>query len=126
MKTQLSFYMKFKRKTVCAFFLILFLTSCGSAISDARIDTYGIFTKKVEKAESSEELLNISYNLKNTLDSLESVLVATVELQQRAVAGDEECIELLDSINSAKKRFNESLLQKEMDFYIKKTEKRRR
>ena len=126
MKTQLSSYMKFKRRTVCAFFMVLFLTSCASSISDARIDTYDIFAEKVKRAESSEELLNISYNLKNTLDSLDSVLVATVELQQRAVAGDEESLELLDSINSAKKRFNESLLQKEMDFYIKKTEKRRR
>lgn len=108
------------KRVVVYFISFLSLVACSEAVevTDARIGAYEAATEKAIKAETSEELVAITYNLQKELMSLEHSLVSLEELRRNALSGNEESAVLLDRISSCSENFSRVLAEREMEFYI--------
>lgn len=109
------------KNTVIFSLLVLLLLSCGSEVKDARVEAYKDAVEKVRLATTSEELVTISYNLYCELAQLEDSLGTIEEIRTQALAGKEDCAELLDSIKHYSELYSELLAEREMQFYIENT-----
>lgn len=109
------------KNTVIFSLLVLLLLSCGGEVKDARVEAYKDAVEKVRLATTSEELVTISYNLYCELAQLEDSLGTIEEIRTQALAGDEECSALLDSIKHYSELYSELLAEREMQFYIENT-----
>ena len=106
-------------KKIILFVLLPMLFSCG--VSDERIDAYERATKKVKKASSSEALEMIAYDLHKELyeiDAKEDLSLA--QMKSLAVAGNEECKEVVEAVAKAKSLFDEALSDKETVYYLER------
>ncbi len=103
-------------------FVILFVVSCGgpTKVSDARVDAYKRAAEQVLVAESSEKLVEISYDLQNELAAIDDSVVSIDEMRRESLAGNDEYDAVLDSIKFYSERFSELLSEREMQFYIQK------
>jgi hypothetical protein len=109
----------FEMKKIILFVLLPMLFSCG--VSDERIDAYERATKKVKKASSSEALEMIAYDLHKELyeiDAKEDLSLA--QMKSLAVAGNEECKEVVEAVAKARYLFDEALSDKETVYYLER------
>ncbi|MBO7301754.1 MAG: hypothetical protein J6U58_03495 [Bacteroidaceae bacterium] len=104
-----------------SFLLLLILLSCG--VSDDRIDAYEDCIPKVEKAETHEELIEITYNLSKQLYFLETQNTSISELEKLAKSGDDDALERLEAIEAARLDFLDVASKKETYFYMNKIQK---
>ena len=104
-----------------SFLLLLILLSCG--VSDDRIDAYEGCIPKVEKAETHEELIEITYNLSKQLYFLETQNTSISELEKLAKSGDDDALERLEAIEAARLDFLDVASKKETYFYMNKIQK---
>lgn len=109
------------KNTVIFSLLVALLLSCGGEVKDARVEAYKGAVEKVRLATMSEELVTISYNLYCELAQLEDSLGTIEEIRTQALAGNEDCAELLDSIKQYSELYSELLAEREMQFYIENT-----
>lgn len=105
-------------KKIVLFAIALSIMSCG--VSDERIDAYKRAAKKVRKAKSSDALEMIAYDLSKELYQLDAENISLSELKRSAQAGDEDSKEIVDAISKAKRKFNETLSDKETTFYLQR------
>jgi hypothetical protein len=109
----------FEMKKIILFAMLPMLFSCG--VSDERIDAYERATKKVKKASSSEALEMIAYDLHKELyeiDAKEDLSLA--QMKSLAVAGNEECKEVVEAVDKARYLFDEALSDKETVYYLER------
>ena len=92
-------------------FVILFVVSCGgpTKVSDARVDAYKRAAEQVLVAESSEKLVEISYDLQNELAAIDDSVVSIDEMRRESLAGNDEYDAVLDSIKFYSERVSELL-----------------
>lgn len=110
-------------KKISILFVIMLMTlSCG--VSDERIDAYKRAAKKVKKADSSETLELIAYDLSKELNEIELSNISLPQVKASALNGDEHSRKLLDAIIKARRMFNETLSDKEKIFYMERLSKK--
>lgn len=109
------------KNTIMISLLVIVLVACGADVKDARVEAYKCAVEKVRLAAASEELVTISYNLHSELALLEDSLGTVEEMRNQALAGNEECKAILDSIIYYSELYSELLAEREMQFYIEKT-----
>ena len=98
--------------------MILLFSACSNEHVDKRVDAYSKAESKVYSAESSDELVRISYDLYHELAAIDAELGSLDSIYSLAMAGDEDCKELVELIDVARNSFEKELLQKEMMFYV--------
>ena len=99
-------------------FIILLFSACSNEHVDRRVDAYSKAGSKVISAKSSDELVRISYDLYHELVAIDAELGPLDSISSLAVAGDEDCKELVELIDVARSSFEKELLKKEMMFYV--------